>query len=201
VLGNPKAKVTMVMAGEFACPYCRKAWDTVEQLRKTYGQELRVAYKSFIVHPKYALVAAEAACAAHRQRKWKPMADLIWAKAFDASDDPHSFDRENIDKLAGEAGLDLKRYQADMTGSCPAEVRADQDEMSKLGVSGTPTFFINGRLLTGAQPIEIFTALIDEELAKANAVIQKGVKPERYYDQEIVAKGLKDVGPQAGNNP
>jgi protein-disulfide isomerase len=199
VIGNPKAKVTMVMAGEFACPFCRKAWDTVEELRKTYGNDLRVAYKSFIVHPKYATIAAQAACAAHRQRKFKPMADLLWAKAFDAQDDPHSFERENIDRIAAEAGLDLKRYNADMAGTCPSEVVADQDAMRKLGVSGTPTFFINGRLLPGAQPLGAFTVVIDEELAKANAAIKTGVKPERYYDQEIVAKGVKE--PAAAPSP
>jgi protein-disulfide isomerase len=196
VLGAPAAKVTMVMIGEFACPYCRKAWDTVDELRKRYGPDLRVAFKSFIVHPKVATVAAQAACAANRQHKWKQMADLLWAKAFDtAGDDPHSFEREHIDKLAAEAGLDLKRYADDMKGACPAEVRADQDAMTRLGVGGTPAFYINGRYLSGAQPIEKFAALIDEELAKANATISGGVKPELYYDQEIVAKGIKDLPP------
>ena len=68
-VGSPSAKVTLIMAGDFACPYCRKAWGTVEDLRKKYGADLRVAYKSFIVHPQVATIAARAACAAAHHRR------------------------------------------------------------------------------------------------------------------------------------
>jgi len=186
-VGSPKAKVTLIMVGEFGCPYCRKAWDTVEDLRKKYGADLRVAYKSFIVHPKIATVAANAACAAGHQGKFHEMAELLWAKAFDT----RQFDQANIDAIAKEAKLDMKRYNADLAGPCPAEVKAENAEMTKFGVGATPTFFINGRYMAGAMPIESFSALIDEELAKADAAVKAGVKPEKLYDTEIVGKGLK----------
>jgi protein-disulfide isomerase len=177
------------MVGEFGCPYCRKAWGTVEDLRKKYGADLRVAYKSFIVHPKIATVAATAACAAGHQGKFHEMAELLWVRAFDA----RQFDQANIDAIAKAAGLDMKRYQADVAGPCPSEVKAENAEMAKFGVNATPSFFINGRYLAGALPIEDFSALIDEELAKANAAVKSGVKPEKLYDTEVVGKGLKGL--------
>jgi protein-disulfide isomerase len=188
-VGSPKAKVTLIMVGEFGCPYCRKAWGTVEDLRKKYGADLRVAYKSFIVHPKIATVAATAACAAGHQGKFHEMAELLWVRAFDA----RQFDQANIDAIAKAAGLDMKRYQADVAGPCPSEVKAENAEMAKFGVNATPSFFINGRYLAGALPIEDFSALIDEELAKANAAVKSGVKPEKLYDTEVVGKGLKGL--------
>ena len=190
-VGSATAKVTLIMVGEFGCPFCRKAWGTVEDLRKKYGTDLRVAYKSFIVHPRIATVAANAACAAAHQGKFHEMAELLWVRAFDA----RQFDQPNIDAIAKDARLDMKRYQADVAGPCPGEVKAENAEMTRFGVGATPSFFINGRYLAGALPIEQFSALIDEELAKANAAIKAGVKPEKLYDTEVVGKGLKELAP------
>jgi hypothetical protein len=68
-------------------------------------------------------------------------------------------------------------------------------QLTKLGVGATPSFFINGRYMSGAMPIESFSTLVDEELVKATDAVKRGVKPERYYDQEIVGKGLKELAP------
>jgi protein-disulfide isomerase len=196
VFGSPKAKVTLVMAMDFDCPYCRRAFDTVDELRKKYGKELRVVYKPYVVHPKTALLPAQAACAAHKQGKWREMTDLIWTKAFDVrSTDTNAFAPERITALAKQAKLDLKRYEQDVAGVCEQEIRDEQASMQKLGVGATPSFFINGRYLAGALPIDKFAALIDEEMAKATAAIKRGVKPEQYYDQEIVAKGQAAPAP------
>jgi protein-disulfide isomerase len=187
VIGPPNAKVTMVMAFDFACPYCRRAWDTVDALKKKYGNDLRVVYKQRVVHPSTALKPAIGACAASRQGKFRKFADLVWTKAFDVRD----FDEANIEAIAKESGLQMKKYKADTAGTCPQEVEADDDFLAKkLAVNATPSFFINGRYLAGALPQAQFEALIDEELAKAS---KSGVAPERYYEDEIVAKGLKEV--------
>jgi protein-disulfide isomerase len=188
-VGSPHAKVTLIMVGEFACPYCRRAWGTVEDLRKKYGADLRVAYKSFVVHPQVATVAAQAACAAAHQGKFHELAELLWTEAFDK----RKFERADIDAIAKQAKLDMKRYQADIDGPCPAEVTADSAEMTRFGVGATPTFFINGRYMAGAMPIEEFEKLIDEEMVKADAAIKGGVKPEQYYDTQIVGKGLAQL--------
>lgn len=187
VVGPPNAKVTMVMAFDFACPFCRRAWDTVDALKKKYGNDLRIVYKQRIVHPSTAMKPAIGACAANRQGKFRKFADLVWTKAFDARD----FDEANIEAIAKETGLQLKKYKADFAGSCAQEVEADDEFLAKkLAVNATPTFFINGRYLAGALPQAQFEALIDEELAKAT---KSGVSPDRYYEDEIVAKGLKEV--------
>ncbi len=188
-IGSAKAKVTLVMAMDFACPYCRRAYDTVDDLRKKYGNDLRVVYKAMIVHPQVATHPALAACAANHQGKWREMADLLWHKSFDA----HDFADATVDGLAGEAKLDLARYQKDIAGTCVQEVKDEQAQMMKLGVGATPSFFINGRFMAGAMPQADFEKLIDEELAKATAAIANGTKADKYYDQEIVAKGVTEL--------
>lgn len=196
VFGSPKAKVTLVMAMDFDCPYCRRAFDTVDELRKKYGKELRVVYKPYVVHPRTAKLPAQAACAAQKQGKWREMADLIWAKAFDVrSGNPDAFAPDRISELAKEARLDIKRYEQDVAGVCVEEIRDEQASMQKLGVAATPSFFINGRYMAGAQPIGKFSTLIDEELAKATDALERGIKAEQYYDQEIVAKGVAELAP------
>jgi protein-disulfide isomerase len=191
VLGSTKAKVTLVMVMDFACPYCRKAWDTVDQLRAKYGADLRVAYKPFVVHPTVATHAAQAACAATRQGKFRELADLLWTKSFDV----HDYADATVDGLAADAKLDLTRYHADIAGSCAQEIKDEMAQLTKLGIMATPTFFINGRYMSGAMPIEDFSTLVDEELAKATAAQKRGVKAERYYEQEIVGKGVKELVP------
>lgn len=188
-VGSPKAKVTIVMAMDFACPYCRKAWTTVDDLRAKYGNDLRVVYKAMIVHPTIATHSALAACAANHQGKFRALAELLWVKSFDV----RAFDDATIDGLAKEAKLDVARYQTDIAGACQTEVHDEQTALAKLGVNATPTFFINGRYLAGAMPAADFEKLIDEEMAKANAAIKGGVKPDKYYEQEIVGKGVREV--------
>lgn len=196
VFGAPTAKVTLVMAMDFDCPYCRRAWTTVDELRKKYGKDLRVVYKPYVVHQRTAMLPAQAVCAAHKQGKWRELADLIWTKSFDVrTTDPDAFSTARITELARQARLDMTRFEQDVAGACVDEVRDEQASMQKLGVYATPTFFINGRYLSGAKPISEFSGLIDEEMKKATEAIKRGVKPERYYEDEIVAKGQPEHAP------
>lgn len=188
--GPANAKVTLIVAFDFACRYCRKAWDTLDALRKKYGNDLRVVFKQYVVHPDTAMYPARAACAAGRQGKFKKLSQLLWVKMFDA----HKFEDAHVDKLAKEAKLDLKRYRADVE-TCIAEVTDDGTLMRKLAVNATPTFFINGRVLEGAKPQADFEKRIDEELAKANAAIQAGTPADKIYEQEVLAKGVTEATP------
>ena len=185
--GPATAKVTMIMAFDFACRYCRRAWDTIGELRKKYGEDLRVVYKQYVVHPDTAMYPARAACAAGRQGKFRKLADLLWVKVFDA----HKFEDAQVDKLAKEAKLDVKRYRADVE-TCIAEVTDDGTQMKKLAVNATPTFFINGRVVEGAKPKADFEKLIDEEAAKADAAIKAGTPADKIYEQEVLAKGITE---------
>jgi protein-disulfide isomerase len=187
--GPEHAKITLVEAFEFACPFCERVNPTIEQLQKDYGNDLKVVYKSFIVHPDVATIPAQAACAAHKQGKYGEMAHLIWEKGFKAGRD---LSRGNMDKLAAEAGLDMKRFAADVDGeACKSAVQQEHSQMATVGVRGTPAFYINGRYLSGAQPIDNFKRIIDEELKKANERVAQGTKVEDYYKKFVVEQGLK----------
>jgi predicted DsbA family dithiol-disulfide isomerase len=109
-------------------------------------------------------------------------------KSFDV----RKFDDAHIDKLAKEAKLDLRRYREDVE-SCLVDVTDDGALMRRLAVSATPTFFINGRFLEGAKDEAAFSALIDEELAKAGAAIKAGVPADKIYEQQVLARGLHEV--------
>lgn len=189
--GPRHAKVTIVKAFEFACPYCHRVRGTLEQLQKDYGTDLRIVYKNLVVHPGTATIPAHAACAAHRQGKFAEMKALIWDKGFSAG---RNLSQANMDTLAGELGLDMSRFHADMNGPCKRVVADDMALMNKFGARGTPAFFINGRFLSGARPIDQFKAVIDDELAKANKRLRKkGSRVSRYYNTWIVGKGKKSL--------
>ena len=107
-----------------------------------------------------ARAAHQASEAAHRQGKFWEMHDRIFARPKDLS--PETYLR-----YAGEIGLDIDKYNSDLSSSSVRKVvDADLAMARELGVSGTPSFFINGRFLSGAQPYQSFARVIDEELAK-----------------------------------
>jgi protein-disulfide isomerase len=192
-VGSRRPLVTIIKAFEFACPFCERVRPTLDQLQKDYRGELRIVYKHFIVHPQTATEAALAACAAGKQGKWKAMEKLLWEKAFQ----PRDFKAAHIEKLASQAGLRMSRFRADRNGSCKELVRRDQAELSKVGTTGTPSFYINGRHLSGARPIDQFKTLIDEEMAKAKKRIRQDRTLNRgnYYEREILNKGLTELEP------
>ena len=188
-IGNPNALVTVVKAYEYACPFCEKVRPTEDQLFKDYGDKIRIVYAPFVVHPQIATLPQQAACAGYKQGKFKEMNDLLWEKAFKT----RQFEAANLENLAKEAGLDMGKYAADMKEACPAWVNAKQAVASGFGVGATPAFFINGRFLSGAQPLPAFKQLIDEELKKAEAAIASGAPAASFYKSVIVEKGLKKM--------
>jgi protein-disulfide isomerase len=104
--------------------------------------------------------AAEAAMAAHAQGKFWEMHDKLFANQ-------QALDRQHYEQYALELGLDVKKFKDDLdSGKWKDRIKADSDEGTKAGAGGTPTFFINGWKLVGAQPVDAFKKLIDQELAK-----------------------------------
>lgn len=213
--GPADAKVTLVKAYDYACPYCEKVRPTMEELHKKYGNDLRIAYKQLVVHPRNAMAGALAFCAAGKQGKHKEMDAMIWDKGFkvrqmdlsDVAPDPQAQDKKPPQKcwdtpdgckivvgFAKELQLNVDQFKADMKGDCMKVVQQDMKTLSQLGVGATPGFFINGRFLSGAMPIENFQALIDEELKKANEKIQAGTPQADFYKTHIVEKGIKTLG-------
>jgi len=193
VKGPADALVTIVRGGEYACPFCERVRDTLDEIVAAYPTDVRIVYKHFIVHPAVATEAAAAGCAANHQGKYWKLDTLLWEKAFKA----RQFDMAHLEDLAREAGLDLELFRRDVKGPCPAEVAADQAALAQVGVTATPSFFINGRFLSGAQPFATFKALIDEELAKAQDRVKQGTRRKDYYDAWVLKKGLKQFTPPA----
>ncbi|QRN93650.1 thioredoxin domain-containing protein [Archangium violaceum] len=187
VLGSADALVTLVEFSDYQCPFCSRANATVEQLRKQYGNKLRVVMKEnpLSFHPR-AKPAALAALAAGEQGKYWEYHDKLFSnsKALEDAD---------LEKYATEIGLDLNRWKADMTNpKLSALIDRDQALAGKLGANGTPAFFINGRFLSGAQPIDNFKAIIDEELGKAEALTRSGTPANQVY-AAILAKGVESA--------
>jgi protein-disulfide isomerase len=189
--GPAGALVTIVRAGEYACPFCERVRPTLDQLRADYPKDVRIVYKDFVVHPQLATDAALAACGAARQGKFDEMDTQLWERAFK----PRRFEVALYETIAGELGLDLDRFRADMAGPCTTKLHTDMSELEQVGVNATPIFFINGRYLAGAQPYATFKSLVDEELARAKDRVKHGAKRTSYYADWVLKPGLTKLAP------
>jgi protein-disulfide isomerase len=190
-VGAKDARVTVVEAFEFACPFCLRVKPTLEQLLRDYQGKIKIVYKHLIVHPGSATTPAHAACAAAEQGKFAAMYAGIWTRGFSAG---RNLSKDNMLAIAEGIGLDMDRFTRDMDGdACKQRVARDQQELRKVGARATPAFFINGRYLSGARPIDQFKKLIDEELAKANQRIASGTAVADYYRQWVVDRGKKTL--------
>lgn len=176
-LGPDTAPVTIVVFGDFECPYCARGTETIEQLREHYGERLRVVYKhSPLPFHSHALVAARASVAAHAQGKFWPFHDALYARQA-------RFDEDDLFEIAREVGLNMKKFKKAMNNlELDEAIERDQALAMNLGVSGTPAFFVNGRSVRGAQPELVFRMLIEEELDRAAAARERGVAPEELYE-------------------
>jgi protein-disulfide isomerase len=178
--GPDTAKVTIVEWSEFQCPFCTRVLPTIEQLRKDYGDDLRVVFKHnpLPMHNR-AMAAAQAAEAAGKQGKFWEMHDILFANQRELTD-------ENFEKWAKEIGLDVAKFKKDMEDPVlKKKITDDQQLGNRLGARGTPAFFINGRFLSGAQPVDAFKAIIDEEMKKADKIIASGTPRDKVYDRTI----------------
>jgi protein-disulfide isomerase len=195
-LGDARALVTIVAFTDYQCPYCRRAEATLTQLRASYGSQLRlvVAEKPLPMHDR-ARPAAIAALAASGQGAYDLMRSRLFAGPLDDV---------AIAAAANSTGLDTARFDADRAGMAGQALARSEALAERLDVRGTPTFFINGRHVVGAQPIETFRAVIDERLAAARAMVAGGARPEDVYDRTIaggaerVEESGDDNGPGCG---
>jgi len=160
VKGNPKAPVTIVEFSDYECPFCRRVEPTLAEVLKLYGPDkVRFAYRNFPLdmHPNARPAAEAAFCAADQGKFWEYHEKLMAANDLTGP---------QLQALAGEVGLDKKKFE-ECVASKKHKDAIDKDLKAgeEAGVSGTPAFFINGRMIDGAQPVEKFKEIIDEELA------------------------------------
>jgi protein-disulfide isomerase len=159
--GPEKAQLDLVEFSDFQCPFCSRVNPTLNQINKEYGDQVAIVFKHLPLRMHSKAPAAHAAAeAAHRQDKFWEMHDLIFANQRELT-------QEKYEEYAQQLGLDMDRFRKDSASpAVKKKVDADAAEAARLGVTGTPGFFVNGRFVSGAKPFESFKQLIDEELKK-----------------------------------
>ena len=170
IQGSSTAPVWVIEVSDFQCPFCKQWHDqTYQKLRDEFVKtgKIRLAYINFPLNQHLnAWPAAETAMCAGAQRKFWEMHDALFVNQakWERLPSPAQF----FDSLARATGLDVRRWQQCVqSGKMKAWIQADHDRAETAGAESTPTFIIGNRMLTGAQPIEIFRAAIDSALAKA----------------------------------
>ena len=161
--GGSDAKVTVVEFSDFQCPFCSKGAQVLTALEKKYGNKVKIAFKHYpLPFHAQARIAAEASMCANEQDS-----KLFW-KMHDAMFvDQSKLDKDNLIATAKKVGIKEAEFKACLeSGKFKSRVDADVAQGATLGIKSTPTFFINGKLISGAQPLEVFTDIIDEDLAK-----------------------------------
>lgn len=167
--GPENAKVVIVEYSDFQCPYCARAHDTLTQVEKEYGDKIRVLHKQFpLAFHKWAEGGSVGALCVYQQDKaafWK-VYDYLY-------NNQGTVTPENVKEKVLESVKDTK-INKDKFNECYDgkktldKVKADMAEGQSVGVSGTPAFLINGRKISGAQPLQNFKAIIDDELSRAD---------------------------------
>jgi protein-disulfide isomerase len=174
--GAEGALVTIAEFSDYQCPFCARVQPTLSQVLMEYEGDVRVVFlHNPLAFHREAPLAHQAALAAGEQGRFWEMHDLLFGNQ-------RALDRPSLESYATRLGLDLVRFRAylDAYEGRPV-VDADQALARSVGASGTPTFFVNGRQLTGAQPIEAFRTMINEELALARTLAGEGLTPETIY--------------------
>ncbi len=169
VRGPKLATITIVEFSDFQCPFCANAVPTMRKLMEQYPDQVKLVFKNFpLDFHRDSLLAHQAAMAAGAQGKFWEMHDRIFGNQ-------RAIKRDDLVQSAKDLGLDVAQFTSDLdSGRFNPAVNADKNEGALLGVSGTPTFFIDGRPLVGAPPLEQFKALIEAELKTPSGVGKAG---------------------------
>jgi protein-disulfide isomerase len=162
IRGDAAAPVTVVEFSDFHCPFCKRVQPTLLELLDKYPGKVRIVYKDLpldSLHPQARKVSEAARCARDQGKFWE-YHDKVYGGSPDGSP-------EYLRKLASDLSLDMTAFDQCVTnGKHKAAIDADLAQAAQLGLTGTPAFFINGRALQGAQPLEAFMQVIDQELSQ-----------------------------------
>ncbi|MGE0451804.1 MAG: thioredoxin domain-containing protein [Vicinamibacterales bacterium] len=160
--GPAGAKVEIIEFSDFQCPFCQRAYPTVQQVLETYGDRINLVYRHYPLpnHPNARPAAEAAACAADQGKFWEYHDHLFG--------NPNQLTDAGLREQAVAIGLDSKAFNECVDSRRHKDlVDADVAAADAAGVTGTPAFFVNGRAIEGAQPFDAFKRVIDEELAAA----------------------------------
>jgi protein-disulfide isomerase len=190
VRGDKAATITVIEFSDFQCPYCKLAEETLSALRTKYGADVRLVWKNAPLpfHPR-AEPAAELAMEARAEKgdaAFWAVHDAIFAQQDKLAD-------EDLLAIAKAQKLDTAKVKAAIEKHTYAEsIAEDSDLADDFKAEGTPHFFVDGRRLVGAQPIEEFTAIIDADLEKVKALAAQGVAPSAMYEA-LTKDGRGDI--------
>lgn len=191
VKGPADAPVTIVEFSDLECPFCRTVLPTVRELMDLYPNKVRWVFKHNPLNfHRNAQLAHQAALAAGEQGKFWEMHDLVFANQREMS-------REHLFAHARTLELDMVRFENDIDREdFKSSIQADLEEGRKLGVPGTPMFFINGRRVSGAKPLQEFRALVELALKEASTETAAATPPPNVSGLESAltfAKGPADA--------
>jgi protein-disulfide isomerase len=164
MLGPRDAAVTIVEFADYQCPFCHQAQLAVEQILKRYGSKVRFVHRDYpldSIHPRATPAARASRCAGEQGKFWEYHRGMLAS--------PSGFEEDDLKRRAGALGLNLTTFS-----SCLAQpggdkpIQASLEAGTKLGVSATPTFFVNGRRLVGAKGVPDFVDVIEDELARTS---------------------------------
>lgn len=161
--GNKNAKVTVVEFSDFQCPFCSKAAAILKKVKAHYGNKIRVVFKNFPLpfHPNAKPASLAALCANEQGSTY------FWKYYNKLFENQSSLDKKSLVKFGKDIGLDWKKLESCLDSK---KFRMKlQDDMKQAGddlnIKSTPTFYVNGQLLNGALPFEVFQEVIDEQLS------------------------------------
>ena len=162
--GAKDAPITIVEFADYECGYCSRVLGSVDEVMRRYAGKVRLVFRDFPLsfHPNAVPAAIAARCAGAQGKFWEMHKTLFQHQSELTAD--------NFKTWAGELGLNLEAFaKCSADPATQAAIDADTKAGAKVGVSGTPAFFINGLSLSGAQPLEAFVSAIDAELERLNA--------------------------------
>jgi protein-disulfide isomerase len=157
--GPDNAPITIVEFSDFECPFCSRAIGTVDEVMKAYEGKVKLVFRQFPLsfHPNAQKAAEASLCAADQKKFWE-YHDVLFQNQ-------KALQVDSLKKYAADLKLDTAAFNKCLdSGEKAATVKADMDAGQKAGVSGTPAFFVNGIVLSGAVPAEEFKSIIDSEL-------------------------------------
>ena len=161
IKGDPKAQITIVEFSDFECPFCSRVNPTITKILEDYKGKVKVAFRhNPLPFHQAAVPAHKASMAAQEQGKFWEYHDLIFKNQ-------RALTEENLIKWAKELKLDVEKFKKDMKKKAYDDrIKADQEFARSNGAGGTPSFFINGVRVVGAQPYQNFKEVIDALLAE-----------------------------------
>jgi len=160
-LGGENASVVITEFSDFECPACSQMPPILHSIANEFGNKIKIVYRNFpLPMHSHSREAAEAARCAYDQNKFWEMHDEIFANQ-------NSLSKDKLKELAVKIGLDTTAFQKCFDGrQHAAKIEADFKEAVKLGITSTPTFFVNGQKFSGVTTYEVFKNIIEGELAK-----------------------------------